>query len=127
MRQHLSPINETSTPMTSSTIQHSDRHVIGDVWGGLAAMLVALPSAIAFGVTIYAALGTSLSGQGAVAGLLGASVLGLIAPSLGSSPRLISAPSAPAAAMLSAVALDFSASGLPADMTLLLLGLIGLS
>jgi len=34
-----------------------DRQVlIGDAWGGLAAMLVALPSAIAFGVTIYSPL-----------------------------------------------------------------------
>ena len=31
--------------------------LVGDFWGGLAAMLVALPSAIAFGVTIYAAIG----------------------------------------------------------------------
>jgi SulP family sulfate permease len=31
----------------------------GDFWGGLAAMLVAMPSAIAFGVTVYAAIGPS--------------------------------------------------------------------
>jgi SulP family sulfate permease len=35
----------------------STRHLAGDFWGGLAAMWVALPSAIAFGVTIYAPLG----------------------------------------------------------------------
>ena len=29
----------------------------GDLWGGIAAMLVALPAAIAFGVTIYATIG----------------------------------------------------------------------
>jgi hypothetical protein len=28
-------------------------HLSGDLWGGFAAMLVALPSAIAFGVTIF--------------------------------------------------------------------------
>jgi SulP family sulfate permease len=43
----------------------------GDFWGGLAAMLVALPSAIAFGVTIYAAIGPSYAGLGALAGILG--------------------------------------------------------
>ena len=32
-------------------------NLAGDFWGGFAAMLVALPSAIAFGVTIYASLG----------------------------------------------------------------------
>jgi SulP family sulfate permease len=29
----------------------------GDLWGGLAAMLVALPASIAFGVTVYSAIG----------------------------------------------------------------------
>jgi SulP family sulfate permease len=29
------------------------KHHLGDIWGGLAAMLVALPAAIAFGVAIY--------------------------------------------------------------------------
>ena len=28
----------------------------GDLWGGLAAMLVALPSAIAFGASVFASL-----------------------------------------------------------------------
>ena len=50
----------------------------GDLWGGLAAMLVALPSAIAFGVTIFSPLGAGNVPQGALAGILGATVLGLI-------------------------------------------------
>ena len=52
----------------------------GDLWGGLAAMLVALPSAIAFGVTIFSPLGAGNVAQGALAGILGATVLGLVAP-----------------------------------------------
>jgi MFS superfamily sulfate permease-like transporter len=64
----------------------------GDAWGGLAAMLVALPSAIAFGVTIYAPLGGGYSAQGAVAGILGATALGLVAAVFGGAQRLISAP-----------------------------------
>ncbi len=55
---------------------------VGDIWGGLAAMLVALPSAIAFGVTIFAPLGGTLAAQGAMAGILGASALGIVAPVL---------------------------------------------
>ena len=35
---------------------------IGDLWGGLAAMLVALPSSIAFGVLIYTVLGPEYAG-----------------------------------------------------------------
>jgi SulP family sulfate permease len=98
----------------------------GDLWGGLAAMLVALPSAIAFGVAIVAPLGGSLGAQGAVAGILGATVLGLVAPLVGDRTRLITAPCAPAAAVLSALAVGFAQGGMPAEQALLLLGLIGL-
>jgi SulP family sulfate permease len=98
----------------------------GDIWGGLAAMLVALPSAIAFGVAIVAPLGGSLGAQGAVAGILGATVLGLVAPLVGDRTRLITAPCAPAAAVLSALAAGFAQGGMPAEKALLLLGLIGL-
>ena len=98
----------------------------GDVWGGLAAMLVALPSAIAFGVAIFSPLGGTLAAQGALAGLLGAVALGLMAPLFGGTPRLITAPCAPAAAVLSALAIGFSGEGVPAATILLLLALIGL-
>jgi SulP family sulfate permease len=98
----------------------------GDAWGGLAAMLVALPSAIAFGVTIFAPLGGALAAQGALAGILGATALGLIASAFGSSPRLIGAPCAPAAAMLSAQAYALTSQNLPAGSIVLLLGLTAL-
>lgn len=74
----------------------------GDFWGGLAAMLVALPSSIAFGVLVYSSLGQEYIGQGALAGILGAAALGLVTPFLGKTGGLISAPCAPAAAVLSA-------------------------
>ena len=54
-------------------------NLAGDFWGGLAAMLVALPAAIAFGVTIFAALGGTSAAFGALAGILGATALGLVA------------------------------------------------
>ena len=68
------------------------------MWGGLAAMLVVLPSSIAFGVATYAALGKDYVSSGALAGIFGASVTGLLSSPLGGSPRLISAPCGPAAA-----------------------------
>lgn len=98
----------------------------GDLWGGLAAMLVALPSAIAFGVTIFSPLGAGNVAQGALAGILGATVLGLVAPAFGGTDRLITAPCAPAAAVLVAVAIDLARQGVGADAGLLLLMLIGL-
>ena len=97
----------------------------GDFWGGLAAMLVALPSAIAFGVTIYSPLGASHAAQGALAGTLGATALGLIAPALGGTQRLITAPCAPAAAVLAAFALEFLREGGDVATAVLMLSLLG--
>lgn len=98
----------------------------GDLWGGLAAMLVALPSAIAFGVTIFSPLGAGNVAHGALAGIIGATVLGLVAPALGGTDRLITAPCAPAAAVLVAVAIDLARQGVGAEAGMLLLMLIGL-
>ena len=98
----------------------------GDFWGGLAAMLVALPSAIAFGVTIYSPLGASHAALGALAGILGVTALGLIAPVLGGTNRLITAPCAPAAAVLSAFAIESIAAGGSSDSALLMVSMLGL-
>lgn len=76
---------------------------INDMWGGLAAMLVALPSSVAFGILVYTAFGQEYAGQGAMAGLLGAAALGIVAPLCGRTGGLISAPCAPAAAILTAL------------------------
>ena len=92
---------------------------IDDLWGGLAAMLVALPSSIAFGVLVYSAMGNEYVGAGALAGMIGAAALGIIAPIFGRTSGLISAPCAPAAAVLSAlvVGLVGDVSGFnPADV-----------
>ena len=97
-----------------------------DRWGGLAAMLVALPSAIAFGVTIYSPLGGNYGAMGALAGIIGATALGLIASSLGGTDRLITAPCAPAAALLTALTIDLGRHGTAPETVVLMLILIGL-
>lgn len=103
------------------------KHYTGDFWGGLAAMLVALPSAIAFGVTIYSPLGSSYAAQGAMAGILGVTAIGLLASIFGGTNRLISAPCAPAAAVLSAFVIEFmSSNGGHLESALLMLALLGL-
>lgn len=79
---------------------------IGDLWGGLAAMLVALPASIAFGVLTYTMIGPEYAGVGAMAGILGAAALGFIAPFFGRTRGLISSPCAPAAAVLSALIVE---------------------
>ena len=76
----------------------------GDLWGGLAAMLVALPSSIAFGVLVFSAIAPEQAGAGAMAGILGAIALGIVAPLVGRNGGFITAPCAPAAAVLSGLA-----------------------
>jgi len=85
------------------------KNILADFWGATAAMLVALPSAIAFGVIIYAPIGGSYGAYGAIAGIIGVVSLGIIASLLSGTNKLISAPSAPAAAVLSAFALTYAA------------------
>jgi len=95
----------------SSPLPPSRNDVVGDIWGGFASMLVALPSAVAYGVAIYGVLGADYVGYGVRAGILGAIVIGLVTPALGGAPRLISAPCAPAAAVLSALVAELAAGG----------------
>jgi len=98
----------------------------GDFWGGLASMLVALPAAVAFGVTVYTAISPQYAALGALAGILGAVALGLVAPALGGTDRLISAPCAPAAALLSAFAIELVTQGVAAPGIILLLTVLGI-
>jgi SulP family sulfate permease len=90
---------------------------IGDLWGGLAAMLVALPSSIAFGVLTYTMIGPEYAGAGAMAGILGAAALGFVAPFFGRTSGLISAPCAPAAAVLSALIVELLSGSRGAGLT----------
>jgi SulP family sulfate permease len=97
----------------------------GDFWGGLAAMLVALPAAIAFGVTVYSAISPSYAAVGALAGIIGATVIGLVASTFGGTDRLISAPCAPAAAVLSAFAIEMVKQDIAPGTIVLLLIMLG--
>lgn len=101
-------------------------NILNDFWAGTAAMLVALPAAIAFGVTIYASLGGHYTAYGAIAGILGVTAIGIVAPLLGGTNRLISAPSAPAAAVLSAFSLEYIALGVNPDIIFIMLMLVTL-
>ncbi len=90
-------------------------------------MLVALPSAIAFGITIFAPLGSDFGAKGALAGMLGVTALGLIAASFGGTQRLISAPCAPAAAVLSALTIQMLQVGSGPDAVVLALFLVAIA
>lgn len=90
----------------------------GDFFGGLAAMLVALPSAIAFGLVVYAPLGPEFASRGALTGILGVIAIGIVTSSFNGTPRLVSAPCAPAAAVLATLVATVLAvpAGMPAPL-----------
>lgn len=83
----------------------------GDLWGGLASMLVALPSSIAFGVLVYSAIAPEYAGLGALTGMLGAAALGIVAPLVSRNGGFITAPCAPAAAVMSGLAVHLLSTG----------------
>ena len=101
-------------------------NILGDFWGGTASMLVALPSAIAFSVVVYGSIGGNYTSYSAVAGILGVAALGIVTPILGGANRLISAPSAPAAAVLSAFVLEFMTRGVESSVIFISLVLVTL-
>jgi SulP family sulfate permease len=87
---------------------------------------MAVPTAIGNGLLAFAPLGAEQAAAGAVAGLLGVVVLGAVAAPLGGTPGLVSAPSGPAAAMLTALAAHLAATD-PARAPVLLLATAGLA
>ncbi|MCX5785803.1 MAG: SulP family inorganic anion transporter [Elusimicrobia bacterium] len=111
---------------TDGVISASPKIEWADAWGGMAAMLVALPSAIAFGVAVYAPLGPGFAGAGALTGIIGTVAMGLLAPALGGAPRLISAPCAPAAAVMAALCVRLMDSGASAELIIVSLAVVGL-
>ncbi|MCB9677943.1 MAG: SLC26A/SulP transporter family protein [Alphaproteobacteria bacterium] len=100
------------------------RSLSGDLWGGLASMLVALPAAIAFGVLVFSAIDPALASTGAVAGALGAAVLGLVSPVVGGNGGMVTGPCAPAAAVTASLAGALAAAGHPVERILPLLALM---
>ncbi len=101
-------------------------NILGDFFGGTAAMLVALPSAIAFGLIIYAPLGPAFSGKAAIGGIMGTIAIGLVAPLFGGTKKLVSVPCAPAAAVLSVFLTELVHRGIPLDIVPLYISLVSL-
>ena len=70
------------------------RNIRGDLFGGVTAAVVALPLALAFGVS---------SGVGAIAGLYGAIIIGFFAALFGGTPSQISGPTGPMTVVITTV------------------------
>lgn len=88
------------------------KSLMGDVYGGLTAAVVALPLALAFGVA---------SGVGPIAGLYGAIAVGFFAAVFGGMGSQISGPTGPMTVVMRAVVTQF-ADTLPDAFSIVILG-----
>ena len=92
------------------------KNVKGDLFGGITAAVVALPLALAFGVS---------SGVGAIAGLYGAVIVGFFAALFGGTPSQISGPTGPMTVVVATVFSTLVADNpenLPIAFTVIFLG-----
>lgn len=72
------------------------KNLKGDIFGGVTAGIVALPLALAFGIQAFGGIDDpSASSMGALAGLVGATLLGFFASLFGGTPSQISGPTGP--------------------------------
>lgn len=101
----------TAVENNNSEKAFSIKTFVGDFFGGTASVLVALPAAIAFGLIVFAPLGAEFSGMAAIGGIMGTIALGIIAPFFGGTKKMVSAPSAPPAAVLSVFVLELLKKG----------------
>ncbi|MDJ0572086.1 MAG: SulP family inorganic anion transporter [Pleurocapsa sp. MO_192.B19] len=92
------------------------KNIRGDLFGGITAAVVALPLALAFGVS---------SGAGAIAGLYGAIIVGFFAALFGGTPSQISGPTGPMTVVIATVFSGLatnSENGVAMAFTVIMLG-----
>lgn len=78
-------------------------NVKGDIMGGITTSVIALPLAIAFGVVAFAPLGEEYIAQGALTGLYGVIVAGILTSLFGGTPGQIAVPTAPMSVMVTSI------------------------
>jgi SulP family sulfate permease len=95
-------------------------NIRGDIFGGLTAAVVALPLALAFGVS---------SGAGPIAGLYGAIIVGFFAAIFGGTPSQISGPTGPMTVVMAVIVTEYTsmfpddpAYGLALAFTVVIMG-----
>lgn len=115
-------------------------NIKGDIFGGITAGIVALPLALAFGIQVFGGVDSpEASSMGALAGLVGATLLGFFAALFGGTHSQISGPTGPMTVItasivsgawtssqgnISAVLLSMSLAGIFCGLFQVLFGLI---
>lgn len=82
----------------------STKNIRGDIFGGITAGIVALPLALAFGIQAFGGIESpEASSMGALAGLIGAALLGFFAALFGGTHSQISGPTGPMTVIMAAL------------------------
>lgn len=99
----------------------------GDLFGGITAGVVALPLALAFGIQAFGGIDDpSAASIGALAGLVGATMLGFFASLFGGTPSQISGPTGPMTVITAALISGVWASSQSLPAVLIAMSLAGL-
>lgn len=101
----------------------STKNIKGDLFGGVTAGIVALPLALAFGIQAFGGVDApGASAMGALAGLVGATMLGFFAALFGGTHSQISGPTGPmtvvTASLITGMWTTFQTQGLPLEQAL---------
>src|SRR5574344_647399 len=101
----------------------STKNLKGDIFGGITAGIVALPLALAFGIQAFGGIDNpSASAVGALAGLVGSTMLGFFAAFFGGTHSQISGPTGPltvvAASLISGIWATTQSQGMPYEQAI---------
>ena len=99
---------------------------LGDLLGGISGAAVALPQSMGLGIVLFTVMGYS-SSDGALAGMIGATILLFISGGVGATKAMISAPNGPMTMMLVGVMGTLAAQGNSSDILVLYLSTILIS
>lgn len=105
----------------------STKNLKGDIFGGITAGIVALPLALAFGIQAFGGIDNpAASSMGALAGLIGATLLGFFASLFGGTHSQISGPTGPMTVITAALISGVWASQQSMSAVLISMSLAGL-
>lgn len=105
----------------------STKNIKGDIFGGITAGIVALPLALAFGIQAFGGIDhPAASSMGALAGLIGAALLGFFASLFGGTHSQISGPTGPMTVITAALVSGVWASSQSLSAVLISMSLAGL-
>ena len=105
----------------------STKNIKGDIFGGITAGIVALPLALAFGIQAFGGIDSpAASSMGALAGLIGATLLGFFAALFGGTHSQISGPTGPMTVITAALVSGVWASSQSMSAVLISMSLAGI-